>query len=104
MVDIIEIAKSLTRLNQFGKTKNPQVLCLARGKLVSNQCETNFGAKCLGFLKCRKNQAERRRAIDFLFFVGWSEPREGLGTLSFLSLSRTRLHQSPAVVRSRTRR
>jgi hypothetical protein len=46
------------------------VLCLARGKIVSNQCETNFGAKCLEFLKCRKNQAGRRRAIDFLSFVG----------------------------------
>jgi hypothetical protein len=60
------------------------VLWLARGKLVSNQCETNFRPKCLGFLKCRKNQAERRRAIDFLFFVGWSEPREGLGTFVFV--------------------
>ena len=55
--------------------------------LYRNQCETNFRPKCLGFLKCRKNQAERRRAIDFLFFVGWSEPREGLGTYSIASVA-----------------
>ena len=96
MVDLIEIAKPLTRLKSIRQNQEPAgVLWLARGKLVSNRARRISRAKCLGFLKCCKNQAERRRAIDFLLFVGMVGTSGRAWHTSFLSLRRTRLHQSP---------
>ena len=105
MVDLIEIAKPLTRLKSIRQNQEPAGALSGARKTCIEPMRDEFRCKMPGIPEML--QESSRAAACYRLSPFRRDGRnlgKGLAHFSFLSLSRTRLHQSPAVVRSRTRR